>query len=445
MTHAQEVNFDGLVGPTHNYGGLSYGNVASMTNSGRASSPKKAALQGIRKMRALMAMGIPQAVLPPHERPHGPTLRALGFTGTIGQMTEAAAKSSYPLIANMMSASAMWTANAATVSPSADTADGRAHFTPANLGANFHRSIEAEQSERTLRTIFADEHHFMVHDPLPYGGRMGDEGAANHGRLCPRHGDAGVELFVYGASAFDSKAKELKFPARQALEVSEAVARRHGLDAVRTVYARQNPAAIEAGAFHNDVVSVANGPALFFHEQAFAEADRMFDDIRRGADFDPVFVKVPADEVPLEDAIKSYLFNSQLVTLSSGTMALILPEDARENAATYAYVQALINEGGPIRETHYFDLRESMSNGGGPACLRLRVTLTEAERKAVRGRVFLDEALADALESWASDHYRDELYPADLADPLLAEESLTALDRLTTILDLGSIYDFQRA
>ena len=27
---AYEVNFDGLVGPTHNYAGLSYGNVASL-------------------------------------------------------------------------------------------------------------------------------------------------------------------------------------------------------------------------------------------------------------------------------------------------------------------------------------------------------------------------------------------------------------------------------
>ncbi|TNE60486.1 MAG: N-succinylarginine dihydrolase [Alphaproteobacteria bacterium] len=444
MHTAVEVNFDGLVGPTHNYGGLSYGNMASMNNSGRVSSPRKAALQGLAKMRALAAMGLPQAVLPPHERPHGATLWALGFTGSLGEKVEAAAKSSMPLLANLMSASAMWTANAATVSPSADTADGRVHFTPASLTANFHRSIEAEQSATTLRAIFADTGYFAVHDPLPGGGRMGDEGAANHGRLCVRHNSPGIELFVHGASAFDGAAKALKFPARQALEISEAIARRHGLAAAHVVHARQSPVAIDAGAFHNDVVSVANGPVLFYHAHAFADTARLLDDIRARADFDPVFIEVQAAEVSLADAIKSYLFNSQLVTLPGGDMALILPEDARENTATHAYVQSLVASGGPIKHAHFFDLRESMSNGGGPACLRLRIVLTDAERAAMKGRVLLDDALAADLEDWINRYYREELAPADLADPHLAEESLVALDALTEIMGLGPIYDFQR-
>ena len=74
-----ETNFDGLVGPTHSYAGLSYGNVASARNQGAAGNPRKAALQGLAKMEAVAALGLVQGVLPPHERPHVPTLRALGF------------------------------------------------------------------------------------------------------------------------------------------------------------------------------------------------------------------------------------------------------------------------------------------------------------------------------------------------------------------------------
>ena len=53
MHTAREFNFDGLVGPSHNYAGLSFGNVASFSNVKSASNPKQAALQGLAKMRAL--------------------------------------------------------------------------------------------------------------------------------------------------------------------------------------------------------------------------------------------------------------------------------------------------------------------------------------------------------------------------------------------------------
>ena len=83
---AIEANFDGLVGPTHNYGGLSFGNVASLNNQAQASNPKAAAKQGLVKMKALADMGFVQGVLAPHERPHMPTLKSLGFTGTDAQI-----------------------------------------------------------------------------------------------------------------------------------------------------------------------------------------------------------------------------------------------------------------------------------------------------------------------------------------------------------------------
>jgi succinylarginine dihydrolase len=90
-----------------------------------------------------------------------------------------------------------------------------------------------------------------------------------------------------------------------------------------------------------------------------------------------------------------------------------------------------------------FDLRQSMENGGGPACLRLRVELTDAERAAVRARVLLDDALAGDLDAWIRRNYRDRLAPADLADPSLHDESQRALDELTTLLRLPAVYPFQ--
>ena len=121
---ACELNIDGLVGPTHNYGGLSYGNVASQNNCQVASNPREAARQGLAKMKALMDMGFAQAVLAPQERPDVQALRACGFSGSDAQVIEKAAREAMPLLVASCSASSMWTANAATVSPSADTADG---------------------------------------------------------------------------------------------------------------------------------------------------------------------------------------------------------------------------------------------------------------------------------------------------------------------------------
>ncbi|MCI5047673.1 MAG: N-succinylarginine dihydrolase [Aquisalinus sp.] len=444
---AHEVNFDGLVGPTHNYGGLSYGNLASMNNLGAVSNPLGAVLQGIQKMRKLLDLGLVQGVLPPHERPAVSALRHFGFTGTDAEIVEAAAKAAPQLLMNCASASAMWTANAATVSPSADTRDGKVHFTPANLGSMFHRSLEPDFTGRTLKAIFADDTRFSHHAPIPYGGRMGDEGAANHGRLATGYGEQGAELFVYGHSAFEKQTRKVTFQARQAVEASHAIATSHQLDGRALAFVRQSAAAIDAGAFHNDVVSVTNGTALFYHEQAFEDKAEALDAITRACatlEFEPVFIEVPADRVSLETAIKTYLFNSQLVSLPEGGMALILPTESEENADTRSFVDDAIAGNGPITQAHYLDLKQSMKNGGGPACLRLRVVLTEAEQAALFGNCLMTHERLDDLEAWAKKHYRDQMMPEDVSDPQLYQETCAALDELTQLLDLGSLYDFQR-
>lgn len=442
---AIESNFDGLVGPTHNYAGLAHGNVASAKNADKPSNPREAALQGLGKMRALAALGLAQGVLPPQERPHIPTLKALGFTGKDREVLAKAAREAPGLLAAASSASSMWTANAATVSPSADCADGRVHFTPANLASHLHRSLEPATTARVLAATFADSRHFAHHAPLPATPAMGDEGAANHTRLCLDYGAAGVELFVYGQGS-DAEPKPAKYPARQTRAACEAVARLHGLAASGAVHHQQAPAVIDAGVFHNDVIAVGNRELLFFHQQAFVDAAALQRELLAtlpGARF----VEVADAEVSVADAVSSYLFNSQLVCVPGAQgHTLIVAQECSENKKVWACIQRLVAERDcPIKDVKVFDLRQSMHNGGGPACLRLRVVLTEAERAAVNAQSWITADKADALEAWVKQHYRDRLVFADLADPALLDESRTALDRLTQLLGLGSIYDFQRA
>ncbi len=447
--HAVEANFDGLVGPTHNYAGLSWGNVASKANVHAVSNPREAALQGLAKMKRLADRGYAQGILPPHERPHLPTLRRLGYAGTDTDILAKVAREAPALLTAVSSASAMWTANAATVSPSADTSDGRVHFTPANLSAKFHRAIEHEVTGRSLRAIFADERYFAHHPALPSVAHFGDEGAANHTRLCGEYGEPGVHLFVYGRQAFgDARSSERepkRYPARQTLEASQAVARQHGLSDAQTVFAQQHPEAIDAGVFHNDVIAVGNGPVLLYHEMAFLDEERTLDELRAKMSTPLIPVRVPVAAVSMEDAVASYLFNSQLLSNPDGTMTLVVPSECQEREAVWNTIQNFILAGNnPIGEVIVKDVKQSMRNGGGPACLRLRVVLSEAERAALTGRVLLNEALYSDLTAWVNRHYRDRLATDDLADPQLATEVLTALDELTQLLNIGSVYPFQQ-
>ncbi|MBM3300889.1 MAG: N-succinylarginine dihydrolase, partial [Deltaproteobacteria bacterium] len=413
------------------------------------SNPRAAALEGLGKMKLLMDLGIPQAVLPPHERPDLWTLRDLGFCGTDYQIIAKAAREAPFLLAACYSASGMWTANSATVSPSPDTADGLVHFTPANLVSFFHRSIEQRFTAKVLEAIFNDQSAFVHHKALPGAAQFSDEGAANHTRLCKSYGEPGIELFVYGRKAFDrDDPGPSVFPARQSFEASAAIARLHRLDLSKTLFFRQNPEAIDAGVFHNDVISVGNQHVFVFHSGAFVDGDRVIGELRRTFEERcqaQLFVlEVTQDQLPASDAVKTYLFNSQLVTLPDQTMCLIAPLESKEHEKAGAMLAQLLAESNPISKVRFIDIRQSMKNGGGPACLRLRVVLTDTQLSLVHEGVLLTEQRYRQLEAWIHCHYRDRLNPQDLADPLLAEESRSALDALTQILQLGSVYDFQQ-
>ena len=413
-----EINFDGIVGPSHNFAGLSPGNLAATGHAGEASHPRRAALQGIAKMRTALRLGLRQGILLPHPRPDGRWLSALATT-----YGEAAPH----LRAQAMSASAMWAANAATVSPAPDTGDGRCHLTAANLQTMPHRSHEWPATLAQLRVAFADP-AFVVHPPVP--SPFGDEGAANHLRLAPGHDAAGVEVFVYGVDGG-------RFPARQHREASEAVARAHRLDPVRTLFVEQAPAAIAAGAFHNDVVAVSNERVLFAHEQAFADRARFQDDLRRALPQVEI-VEVPADRVSLADAVSSYLFNAQLVTLPDATVALMVPAEVRDHPRVWHWLEETVRGNGPIRRIEVVDVRESMANGGGPACLRLRVV---ADPATVDQRFLVDEARLDVIASVVEQQWPETITPADLAESARVEHVEAARAALLDALDLVELID----
>lgn len=410
-----EINFDGIIGPSHNYAGLSAGNLASSKNAGAPSHPRAAALQGIEKMRANVRLGLTQGILLPHARPNAGWLDHMGLTVETAEPH---------LRATALSASAMWAANAATVSPAPDTADGRCHLTPANLLTMAHRAHEWPGTIAQLRLAFANP-AFCVHDAVP--APFGDEGAANHMRLCAHHGAPGVEVFVYGVRGG-------AFPARQHVEASKAVARLHGVTA--PLFVQQSEEAIAAGAFHNDVVAVANEKVLFTHEKAFEDRDGFYATLRRLLP-EVEIVEVPDALVPLADAIQSYLFNAQLVTLpDGGGMALILPTEARDNARVWAWLQGHVAGNGPIRQLIPVDVRESMANGGGPACLRLRVV---ADPATVDSRFLVDEARLDAIAAVVARTWPETIAPGDLANPSLIAHIHAARQALVAALTLPEL------
>jgi succinylarginine dihydrolase len=409
-----EINFDGIVGPTHNYAGLSLGNLASARNARAASYPRSAALQGIAKMRANLALGLAQAVLLPHRRPDSAWLASLG---TVAERADAG------LIANALSASAMWAANAATVSPAPDTADGRCHLTVANLATMPHRSHEWPETLAQLRLAFADATSFAVHPPVP--APFGDEGAANHMRLAPAHDQPGIEIFAYGTGGGP-------FPARQHVEASRAVARLNGLADARTLFVRQSDEAIAAGAFHNDVVAVANETVLFAHEHAFADRDAFFADLRAKAPWVEI-VEVPAARVSLSDAIASYLFNAQLVTLPAGGMALVVPSDAEGVPAVRDWLSEMVAGNGPIRRVLPVDVRQSMANGGGPACLRLRVV---ADPATIDPRFLVSSERLDAIAAVVEAQWPERIEPDELTSEHLWRRAEQARAALLAALDL---------
>ncbi len=450
MPNYYELNLDGLVGPTHHYAGLAPGNIASAVNAHSKANPLKAVLQGLDKMRFLHSLGIKQGILPPHERPNIQLLRQLGFSGSLSKVLSQAYHADPNILSAAFSASSMWTANAATVSPSLDSIDSKVHFTAANLTHNLHRQQEASFSSKLLKTLFRDPSYFSHHPPLPQTSTLGDEGAANHNRLCAHHGSPGIHLFVYGKQSLPAKNSAphpKRYPARQSLEASQAIARLHQLNHKQVIFVSQNPDAIDEGVFHNDVISVANESFFLVHEQAFFNQKVILQKLKERSHFELTIHTVSHQDIPMKEAVSSYLFNSQIVTTQTqgkSGMALIAPSECQAHPRVEPYLDELVcNPDNPLQAIYYRDLKQSMKNGGGPACLRLKVVLSENELHAMHQGVIITDTLLDTLTAWAHKHYRDRLDIEDLQDPQLVTECYQALEDLTAILQTGSIYPFQ--
>lgn len=435
-----EFNFDGLVGPTHNYAGLSPGNVASLSSRDQVSNPKAAALQGLAKMRFVRELGVGQGVLMPQSRPSLKFLREVGFRGSDEEVLSRAAQRDPQLLRLAASASSMWAANAATVAPSRDTLDRRVHFVPANLAYMTHRSLEAASTHRQLSTIFSDPKHFAVHSPLPAIPAFCDEGAANHTRL---HNDKqALHLLAWGYGRDPKARKSQTFPARQTEFASQALGRLLNLAPEHTLYPQQHPEGIEAGAFHTDVLAVGNATVLLLHPLAFCDSEAWIKKIRTAIPEVEIHLADPK-ALPVQDAVASYPFNSQLVTLPDQSMAIVAPLQARENPHARRYLESALEASPTISALHFIDVTQSMNNGGGPACLRLRVFLEDEEQKALSGRVLFDPSLDADLQQWVQQHYRDRLRPEELRDPQLWREQMQALDELCSLLRLPPLFDFQ--
>ncbi|TQL17547.1 succinylarginine dihydrolase [Zymomonas mobilis] len=419
-----EANFDGLIGPTHNYAGLSLGNVASALHAGQASYPRQAALQGLQKMKSLMDMGLTQGVFLPPLRPVTGLLHHIGYKGDDKTILTQAAKDDRQLFNNLCSASSMWAANAATVIAAPDSDDGRVHFIAANLATMLHRHLEAKTTYNQLNQIFSNSCFFAIHHPLPCGQHFSDEGAANHMRITSAHSNTGLNIFVYGE-------KNDVFPARQKLRASQAVARLGEVKSDQTWFIPQNKEAIAKGAFHNDVVAVANEYVLLAHAEAFENQGEWIDRISQKIDG---FIPVIIDDITLEQAVKSYLFNSQLVTLKDRTMALILPREVKNDPAVWETVNRIIGGNNPINKAVVVDVRESMSNGGGPACLRLRVPLSKSALAAVDQRYILNNERWEKLCELVENFWPEKITPDDLVAPELWKSAVRAHWALTSWL-----------
>ncbi|MVF12201.1 N-succinylarginine dihydrolase [Ketobacter sp. MCCC 1A13808] len=429
-----EVNFDGLVGPNHNYSGLAKGNLASLQNQQRMSSPRQAALQGLQKIRWMMQRGVRQGVLPPQVRPDFRLLYRLGYRGEPQHVLEQAFKQQPLLFSNACSASSMWVANAATVAPSCDTDDQKLNITPANLISHLHRSIEVGATEALLRYVFSDTRYFRVNPPLPPVLPLSDEGAANHMRI----GGCGnaIHVLVYGYDHSVAAPANQRYAARQSLAASQAVARLNRIPASQVVLVQQTPHAIDSGVFHNDVIALSHDRLLVCHDQAFVNQRDFLQRLQILSGGQIQIINIEERQITLAQAVSAYLFNSQIVTRSDGALAMLLPTQCQRDSAVFDYVEKSLRAQAGLSEIEYLDLDQSMKNGGGPACLRLRINLAETEMKAMKGNLIVDLKTIAELETVVQRYYPEQLSIAMLSDWNVVRSMLSAIEKIYEILEL---------
>lgn len=323
----------------------------------------------------------------------------------------------------------MWMANAGTCSSRTDTLDGKGRIVIANLTASLHRGQESEERHLQLRYLFQDLDQFEVVQALPSVHPLRDEGAANAMRFWNPKNNRGMYVFVFGEGY--SQAKNVSHPeiarmlpkvhpSRQTALASQLVARRLGIGDTRSLFVQQLPKAIDAGVFHNDVIATSHEDFLLVHECAYVDQpnslDRMADIFRKQCHGTLRTLVITEKELSLSEAVATYLFNSQIVTRKDGSWLMLCPVECQESPTASQVLKRIQREEPRIGAIEFVSLRESMANGGGPACLRLRTYASEQEIDELPARTRIQDESLSFLEGVIASEYPETVQLEDFLD-----------------------------
>ncbi|RAP29346.1 succinylarginine dihydrolase [Candidatus Marinamargulisbacteria bacterium SCGC AG-414-C22] len=429
----QQCFFDAVIGPTYHFGGLSFGNTHSMSHQQQRSYPKKTALEGLHKMQRVSQLGFKQYVLPPQPRQFLSLLKAFGLVGDSTTEIQQFYHDYPKQFSAIFSASAAWVANAFIATPSCDTASQRVHITPANLVSNDHRKLELCYTTQQLQQLFLDSDFFKVNQAVKQS--CPDEGAANMIRLGTL--TQGFYLFVYNVSQQDPC--HTRFPGRQSKEALSFIVKKHGINADRVCYLQQSFRAVDAGVFHNDVIAFGDQDVLVVHEHAYEDQSRMLgmlqDYYNRFYEKPLTIVEIAEKDLSLATAVTTYFFNSQFVKCPNDSYVLICPDTCKEDASIQRVITLLSAQLQAPLQVTYVSVSESLQNGGGPACLRGFVALTDSERHAMNSVYEFTPQCAEKLISFVQSHYPTTLDCADLCDVGMIQECQDIVNQLQLVFE----------
>jgi succinylarginine dihydrolase len=114
----------------------------------------------------------------------------------------------------------------------------------------------------------------------------------------------------------------------------------------------------------------------------------------------------------------------------------VVPSEAWDSASVRHWLDATLAGNGPIRRVIPVDVRQSMANGGGPACLRLRVV---ADPATIDPRFLVDDAKLDWVADVVRRHWPEQIHHDDLQSAALIGDVEGARAALLEALDLGQL------
>ena len=110
--------------------------------------------------------------------------------------------------------------------------------------------------------------------------------------------------------------------------------------------------------------------------------------------------------------------------------------ETEHNAPARAFLDRLLAGNGPVHRVVPVDVRQSMANGGGPACLRLRVV---ADPATIDPRFLLDEAKAEIIERAIAGAWPEQIDTADIGKETLARAVVDARRVLLEAINLNAL------